>query len=370
MSLTVRVVSYNVLSSHLANPGHFTACSPENLEFAKRLPRVLSQLEAQIKDCAKKEKPVIFCLQEVSHSFSGPLHTFFANHKYHMITGLYGKPFNNYMGVALAYPVDKFETLSAEQVRLSDYRTEGWPKQPQVENITGGLGGALEVVKEHTRRFIQGRLRKSIKAATRPVRGLLRLPPPPKDPIDHWDMSKNRQNILITVCLKERGSDEGKTFSLSNYHMPCAFFAPPVMNIHCDLAAKRCQDVAGNFPHLLVGDFNLMPDSPHYRLLTTGDFDRRDPTYPKPKFGMQWQPTALPMRSAYAVSSHGEPDFTNYAKIRDDDPFIGCLDYIFMSDDWTVDSVKKIPKRDEVDGPLPTEEEPSDHVLIYADLSA
>ena len=141
-----------------------------------------------------------------------------------------------------------------------------------------------------------------------------------------------------------------------------------VMNIHADLAAKRCQDFAGRYPHILAGDFNLMPDSPHYQLLTTGELLRTDPTYPTEKYGMVWNPEARPMRSAYALSTFGEPDWTNYAKIRDDDPFIGCLDYIFLSEEWKVGAVREIPNRDEAPGPLPTEDEPSDHVMISADL--
>lgn len=56
-------------------------------------------------------------------------------------------------------------------------------------------------------------------------------------------------------------------------------------------------------------------------------------------------------------------------KVRDDEPFIDTLDYIFVSDGWQVNSVKKLPLRNEVNGPLPTENEPSDHILIAADLS-
>jgi 2',5'-phosphodiesterase len=369
--LSVRIVSYNVLSSHLASPDHFTACKPEDLEFTNRLPRVLSKLEAQIKDCRAKEKPVIFCLQEVSHSFAGPLHTFFANNRYTMITGLYGKPFNNYMGIALAYPIDAYETIAAEQVRLSDCRSQGWPREPRVE--AESISGKLANVKQSLRKFSQGSLRRGIRSIVGPVRHLLRLPPPPKDPIDPWHMSQNRQNILVSVCLKERvAAGDGQTFCLSNYHMPCAFYAPPVMNIHADLAAKHCQDFAasaGPCPHILAGDFNLMPESAHYKMLTTGVLPRFDPTYPAEKYGVAWQPEAKPMQSAYAVSSHGEPDYTNYAKIRDDEPFIGTLDYIFLSNEWDVDDVQKISTREEYPGPFPKDAEPSDHLLISADLS-
>ena len=45
------------------------------------------------------------------------------------------------------------------------------------------------------------------------------------------------------------------------------------------------------------------------------------------------------------------------------------LDYIFLSREWKVKGVKDLPRRDDVNGPLPTDKEPSDHILIAADLS-
>jgi len=37
------------------------------------------------------------------------------------------------------------------------------------------------------------------------------------------------------------------------------------------------------------------------------------------------------MRSAYAVKNGSEPNFTNFAQIKDDPQFIDTLDYIFVS---------------------------------------
>lgn len=54
--------------------------------------------------------------------------------------------------------------------------------------------------------------------------------------------------------------------------------------------------------------------------------------------------------------------------MKDDDPFIGTLDYIFLSKEWSVNGVREISKREEVDGPFPNVDEPSDHALIAADL--
>lgn len=64
-----------------------------------------------------------------------------------------------------------------------------------------------------------------------------------------------------------------------------------------------------------------------------------------------------------------EPDFTNYAQVKEQEPFVEALDYIFMSPEWKVQSVLPLPHRDQVQGPFPTRDEPSDHVLIAASLS-
>eukprot|EP00339_Tiarina_fusa_P026994 CAMPEP_0117001610 /NCGR_PEP_ID=MMETSP0472-20121206/3554_1 /TAXON_ID=693140 ORGANISM="Tiarina fusus, Strain LIS" /NCGR_SAMPLE_ID=MMETSP0472 /ASSEMBLY_ACC=CAM_ASM_000603 /LENGTH=341 /DNA_ID=CAMNT_0004701679 /DNA_START=103 /DNA_END=1129 /DNA_ORIENTATION=+ len=335
--LNIRVVSYNVLSSHLADPSHFTTLNPEHLLAANRLPVVLEKLDEEI------DKKICDILQEVSNDWAGSLHTYFANRGYHLATGLYGNKFNGYMGVAIAWPVASNVDIS----RLSDKREGGWPRGPKV--------GAVESFVTGVSSFVRTRLEKL---------GLLSRPP-----VDHWHMSQNRFNILLTVKLEEAQS--GRPFCLGNYHMPCAFYAPMVMTIHSEMAAKHVQVLAGDdMPYILTGDFNLKPYGSSYQLLTTGKMDVGDPEWPTPKFGMEWHPTIKPLQSAYAVSDHGEPDFTNYAQTREDLPFIDTLDYIFCSDEWKVVGVKELPHRDEAGGPFPNldRNEPSDHVLIAADL--
>jgi 2',5'-phosphodiesterase len=150
-----------------------------------------------------------------------------------------------------------------------------------------------------------------------------------------------------------------------------------VMTIHVDLAARYVQRLCSSnggksIPYILAGDWNIKPDSSSYRLLTTGQMDRGDPDWPTSKFGVEWEPTAKPMRSAYAVCDPEgkEPDFTNYARIKEQEPFIETLDYIFVSPEWKVKNVKSIKSRVEAGGPFPNldRNEPSDHVLIAAEL--
>jgi len=338
--LNIRIASYNVLSSHLAEPSHFSTLNPDHLLAANRLPVVLEKLDEEI------QQNSLICLQEVSYDWAGSLHAHFANKGYHLVTGLYGRKFNGYMGVAVAWPTALMKVLDVDISRLSDKRQGGWPISPEpgiFERLTSGVTSV-----------IRPRLEKL---------GWLSRPP-----VDAWAMSENRFNVMLTVKLEDKSS--GRSFALANYHMPCAYYAPKVMTIHSEMAARHVQTLAGDVPYVFAGDWNIKPYSTSYMLLTTGLIDRGDPEYPEPKWGMEWQPVAKGMRSAYAESESGEPDFTNYARVRESEPFIDTLDYIFLSDEWKVEGVKQLSKRETSGGPFPNLDlkEPSDHVLIAANL--
>ena len=141
---------------------------------------------------------------------------------------------------------------------------------------------------------------------------------------------------------------------------------------------------------ILAGDFNIMPESEHYKFLTTGTLNEHEHplSYPPIKYGTKWTTNSSKMKSAYALhhtatSDNGKNDkndkndsasyFTNYAHngALSNESFIGTLDYIFLSDDhdWVVKDVVSLKKKEEVkDGPYPNHDEPSDHVLIAATL--
>lgn len=239
--------------------------------------------------------------------------------------------------------------------RLSDKREGGWPREPK-------------------RTSIISRLITKLTCSVRRVLEVLQLIPNTKHITDHWAVSQNRYNILITMKLWDKSTNQ--CFAIGNYHMPCSYYAPMIMTIHTDMAARHIQRLAssgkyGAMPYILAGDWNIKPDGSSYRLLTTGQMDKGDPEWPTPKHGVEWKPTAQRMKSAYAVKDGKEPNFTNYARVKEEEPFIDTLDYIFLSDgDWIVRNVKALPHRDEVKGPFPNLDvgEPSDHILIAAEL--
>jgi len=172
---------------------------------------------------------------------------------------------------------------------------------------------------------------------------------------------------------KKKGSSSKKRLCVSNYHMPCAFWSNQVMVIHSALAVAKSQELARDDPLVVAGDWNLLPDSSQYRLITTNVIDKTDPAYPPQVRGEFWTPRLrYAMKSAYKESQGKEPEFTNYARTYDSDSaFIGTIDYIFVSPKILVHDVLSLPAKDKVrgGGPLPNAYEPSDHILIAANIS-
>jgi mRNA deadenylase 3'-5' endonuclease subunit Ccr4 len=61
---------------------------------------------------------------------------------------------------------------------------------------------------------------------------------------------------------------------------------------------------------------------------------------------MAWSPSQSNEECAHEFDKDGsEPNFTNYAKVKDDEPFSSMLDYIFLSPSWKVKGMKTTTPR-------------------------
>lgn len=296
-------------------------------------------------------------LQEISNEWAGKLSAFFSQHQYHFFTALYGRQFNGFMGVGIAVPYEKYDVLDV------DFCT---------------LGALLPMPKKSPPGFLTGLFEKCFGGPQK---------------LSSWEAANQRNNRMVSVVLKPRGEGNcqetvtekstASAFSVSTYHMPCAFRDPQMMVLHCALASQRARSVAEKagggkcLPYTLIGDFNIKPKSTMYRILTEGDINEpSNPEIPVVPQECNWNMNITPMQSAYYEASRNmkgageEPNFTNYAMTASDsEPFIDTLDYIFLSKEWNVKSVENLPHRDDVDGPLPTRDEPSDHILLSATIS-
>jgi endonuclease/exonuclease/phosphatase family metal-dependent hydrolase len=306
--------------------------------------------------------------EECSNRWKGYLHVYFQRRGYFFVDAHYGRQFDGYMGVGIAFPFRRFEAMAISIQRVADTK-KWWPERSSTSSKNPGdkvdelidLAGyfaspyffdAVDGIEEVDEEQDEDERRLNI---------------------NPWDYSRARQNMMVCVKLKPRGGiGDGSSFVVATYHMPCAYWAPKVMVIHTALATQCAQRFADAAPLILAGDWNFKPGAAPYQLLTTGRLAEDHPAHPGSLEGDSWRPEEglKAMRSAYADKNPGgEPEFTNYAWVRnDEDPFIGTLDYIFVSQQCTVTGVSKLPNIRSCPSPLPTASEPSDHLMLSARL--
>ena len=222
----IRITTYNVLSSRLAPPDHFPSSKPEHLNSEYRFKLLTKKLSEEI------ESNAVICLQEVSMEWAGRLHTFFAQNNYRFVTALYGRYFNGYMGVATAWPDEKFELLSTNIKKVGETVRFAYPPRPT----------AFQQAWEYSMDFVPPIIQRLLTSV-----GLN-----PKRQPDEFDEAFRRQNEVILAHLRIRGNPNNG-FWIGNYHMPCMFQRPSVMMIHVALVAQYLQQLAGSNPHILVG---------------------------------------------------------------------------------------------------------------------
>lgn len=246
----------------------------------------------------------------------------------------------------MAFKSSRYAADAVDICRLSD--TKAWPRAPKATGARAWLSAKL-----------------SSNALLKALRQALRAPPP-QDP---WAFSRGRFNAMVYVKLRDR--ETRGELGVACYHMPCAFWAPSVMTIHAALAAQRVTALAkADVPFVLAGDWNFMPSSPQYKIMTQGgEVAAGDAAAPVAPPHEPWLARVeVPLASAYAAVHGAEPEFTNHAQVGDQQPFVECLDYIFVSPAVRVLQADALPAKLDVSGPYPTELEPSDHVLLAATI--
>eukprot|EP00928_Gymnodinium_smaydae_P052830 TRINITY_DN36982_c0_g1_i1.p1 TRINITY_DN36982_c0_g1~~TRINITY_DN36982_c0_g1_i1.p1 ORF type:complete len:375 (-),score=93.10 TRINITY_DN36982_c0_g1_i1:63-1187(-) len=324
-SAALRVVTYNVLNPQLCSPESHPHCEAAALDPELRYRRVLAQLEA-----ARHGAPgpaVVLCLQEVNEAWASRLHVHFQRMGYHMIYA--PTPWSVYdpMGVCLAWPNAAFELEEAEICRVFPY------VPPAAPSAAGArwLSRARAMVEEWLPWRAGGGSASS--------------------PMSAEELAGRRPNRYACARLRFRCS--GQSVCVGTYHMPALFGSAlneEVMRLHAaavlGLAQRFAERSPQRAPLVLAGDFNVQPDGAVYELLTRGSG----------------------LRSAYAEALGAEPSHTISAWRSDvAEPFIGTLDYILVAKGLSVRGVRLLPSV--ADGrPLPSLAEPSDHLLLAADL--
>eukprot|EP01090_Pellita_catalonica_P017036 TRINITY_DN5059_c0_g1_i1.p1 TRINITY_DN5059_c0_g1~~TRINITY_DN5059_c0_g1_i1.p1 ORF type:complete len:311 (+),score=31.81 TRINITY_DN5059_c0_g1_i1:188-1120(+) len=294
------------------------------------------------------------CLQEVSRLWAGKMFAFFQERDYDFIVSNYGHYRSDFMGVAIALPHDKYIVKKCEIKEISQTYPDSWPKSIRPGFTRRNVSALIAFVLNIVWFFLKFCINR------------------PKPEYDFMKDSRRRTNTVIAVQLQSR-ANKNHQFCLATYHMPCAYWSNDTMLLHSSLAFAFVKSFADGLPRALIGDWNLGPDSPAYRLLTTSEApDKNEFPGLMAKNKALWDAFELskrePMVSAYAAFSK-EPIYTNWTK-EGDNEFCATLDYIFVSEDIKVTDVLDLPGKDDDKrkGPYPNKIEPSDHIDIGACL--
>lgn len=305
----IRITQYNILSTDLGTKFYFVNTPTKFLKPDFRWLLLKEKLLPEI------EKFSIICLQEVCLYWLEKLIPFLQEVNYVCHYNNYGWKDDGYMGILIAYP-NTYKLEAMKIINIGD----------SIESKTKIINSESELDKE-----------------------------------DIWVKAIRKKNTML--CL--RLSINNKPFCIGTYHMPC--FGDSIKILHMITAIQQLNKFAGNYKCIFAGDFNMMPDSVLYKIITVGgnyvDLVEKSTNYDTTMFSFK---IPMIMQSAYKLFG-SDPIFTNYAHVANSEPFSGCLDYIFVSRGWKVTDVQKLP----IELPkltYPSDIEPSDHLLLVVNL--
>jgi 2',5'-phosphodiesterase len=328
--MTIRVCSYNILSTNLCDPSWHVNCKPEYLASFYRWKIISSRLLEQMRT------NTIICLQELSDYWISALLVFFSSHNY---TFVYDSQF---LGVGIAFPHKKYSLLGVDMIGVGQKLKEQCKTKKRPKNKSCKLSCVWNKLSSLMYYGIPFYFTSS--------------------PPDVWQTAIKKNNRLVRIILSD---SDGRKFTIFNYHMPCSFDDPDVMNIHAGMLLRVVQEECVVLPYILAGDFNSIPGSSVYNMITRGFIPvmPMSSVYSTPWFEI------TPLKSAYYTALGTEPTFTNHSHTKISKvPFTNTIDYIFSNSGFEVKSIlhtlDKVPE-----DTFPNAEEPSDHLLIGAEYN-
>lgn len=297
----LNIITFNILSSELAKPDYFPNTDIAHLDADFRFNKLTTILSYYV------ENNYIICLQEVSSIWHKKFISFFSSSKYYYNVALCVE-YDSRLGVAICYPKSLFKTINIHNIQIGEvidnYVSDHFSTDPLI---------AEEIVqsKQQLKRLL----------------------------------------IIEILCLKT-----DKKLFIANYHMPCKFTKPTLMELHILFCIKSINEIVVDNPVLFVGDFNSKYGFNEWLILTKGNCNSNLTQELLKKY---------PICSLYFNDSLEQvidriPTCYNQVNKQ-----IFILDYIFYRN-LTYVSSSVVTKHT---FPIPSETYPSDHLPVIASLN-
>ena len=178
-----------------------------------------------------------------------------------------------------------------------------------------------------------------------------------------WLTILKRKSWLLAVELEE--IETSKQFVLATCHAPLLHKIPHASYLLTDILFTILEKFAGDQPTIILGDFNITPDSEAYHHIVhtprpTKCLQSKQTTY-------FYQPQMKKGYSSFIKHHSGsEPKFTCRTAMNGDTVFEGTLDYIFTTNLKIVSS--QVGTLSDEPNLYPTQDNPSDHLPLHIDL--
>lgn len=300
---TTSPVNFNIITFNVGTPFSFTPseypdCDPAILDRLRRKNAILSLFTNWL-----RTSPIIV-LQEVPYNWKQDFDRYFTKRGYTFYCMNYGQKTNGILGVGIAVPASYgINPEEVEFIRVADYIKCDFDC-----NSSDDYSSDNEVD-------------------------------------TNIENAKKRANLVVRMKIH---LNNGKSFYLYNYHMPCAFKTPLVQILHIQ-ALKRIIESFADIPYILAGDMNVLPKSKVYEFLT----DTQSSSF-------------ITLKSSYLIANKEEPEFTCFNYTTFGGEFCGCLDYILVSEEF---KVLKSHLLLNTTTELPNADCPSDHLPLRSVLS-
>lgn len=308
----MKIYTWNILAKPLFTAKNYPKNDPGVFNLDER-DRLICQ--EMTKRCQEK---YIIGLQEVDTETYEKLVIIFNENDYEVYWVSNGNHLNDYMGIVLAWPREQYKLKRFRQLQTCGLAKEYYDIYSSLDKL-----------------------------------------------MNPWLTILKRKNWILAAELQDKKSL--KSFVVATCHVPRLYDIPHATYLCIDLLYTSLEKFAGSLPLFICGDFNFLPSSEAYMLLTNPTYRQKQKEIHVHNMVYFYQSQIKHTYTSLIKTAQGqEPLFTCRSALYSNDLFEGTLDYVFCTNvQISTVNIENIPTDNII---YPSYSNPSDHLPLVINL--